>query len=952
MSTGGEKGLVSFHRWIEQQDTDGGSRDDSGGSSTIRFYERRTGDQMWYSVLGEHATLVATQYFKTTSTLKMLGGDLPCQNVQPSQFTEIARDLVAKHLFLLEVFRAAPSSAKGWERARKASPGDMEALVEDDAEDPLSGHSSVTFALLLGPGLRVGLAYCDKQARQFRVREFADDDHFSHLESVLVQVAGARECCVAPEKNSPEYRKVAAILDGCDVKASPVKRGDFRADDIEQDLGRLLEGGDVRRHLKELELPLAMRALGCLIRYLELLNDPDNFEHFSLRPLDLSMFLRLDAAAAKALSLCPLAHEGDQGRKEGTLYGLLNRCRTAMGSRLLLRWVKQPLLSADAIRERQRNVELFVEHAELRRCLHDDLLRRVPDLSRLCRKFERKQAKLADCVRLGQFVERCGPMAALFAGHQGRFRELVVQQFAEPLQRLAASFAPYIQMIRETIDPDALQRHEYMILPTFDDRLLELYNARVDVEEKIHAHFKEVARKLHAESELKSFQITRAPIHGHVFKVSKNDEKKLRTKKAAVPYQELDVRKDGVKFQTSLLTRLSQQYDELTERYNDCQAHLAAKLIEVAEGYTSPLLLMTEVVTELDIFSALATVFADAPTPYCKPELLPLGEAPRRLRVVEGRHPCVEALLVADASGAKFIPNGTQLESPESTFHIITGPNMGGKSTYIRQVGLITLMAQMGCYVPAAEATVSIVDSILCRVGASDSQLRGVSTFMAEMLETSAILRSATRNSLIIIDELGRGTSTYDGFGLAWAISEHIATKIGAFSLFATHFHELTALEQLYPCFKNYHVTADTSNNSLTLLYHLKPGPCDRSFGIHVAEMANFPPAVIEAARRKAAELEDFSEQSDLVASSSDTTLRDDCDDDEPLQDSLGKRQRLITPEEKHGEELIRNFLLEFSRLPLQDLSPDQITARLQSMKADIEQEKNPFVNLILSTHQ
>merc|ERR1712232_574735 len=202
----------------------------------------------------------------------------------------------------------------------------------------------------------------------------------------------------------------------------------------------------------------------------------------------------------------------------------------------------------------------------------------------------------------------------------------------------------------------------------------------------------------------------------------------------------------------------------------------------------------------------------------------------------------------------------------ESRLHIITGPNMGGKSTYIRSVALIALLNQVGSFVPCQSATLPIFDSVMCRVGASDMQLRGISTFMAEMLEAASILNTATERSLVIVDELGRGTSTSDGFGIAWAIARHLAESKRCFTLFATHFHELAGLEDVAAAVHNRHATAsvDTASGQLTFLYALAAGPADQSYGAHVAELAGFPRGVVEAARRRAAEFEaagDFGRQ-------------------------------------------------------------------------------------------
>ncbi|KAL3782964.1 hypothetical protein HJC23_003120 [Cyclotella cryptica] len=358
--------------------------------------------------------------------------------------------------------------------------------------------------------------------------------------------------------------------------------------------------------------------------------------------------------------------------------------------------------------------------------------------------------------------------------------------------------------------------------------------------------------------------------------------------------------KNGVYFSTKALEQLGTKKRDLTVEYQQKQRDIVEQVMSVAATYAPVLERAGACLSELDVLASLAFVAAYSRDGYCRPVMTDGEEDGLGIELVGARHPCVE--LQDDVS---FIPNDFNLVFGSSSFLLVTGPNMGGKSTYIRSLGAIVAMAQIGSFVPCTSAKINIVHHILARVGAGDAQDRGISTFMAEMLEASSILRTSTKRSLIIIDELGRGTSTFDGFGLAKAISEHIIQNIGCITVFATHFHELTALEEQEKSVSNCHVTAHNDvQNGLTFLYEVRPGPCLESFGIQVAEMANMPPSIIADAKRKAQQLENF-----------------DYRRKSKLQEAVDEEGQDAMEETSTAME----FLHRFRKLPIDDMSEEEI---------------------------
>lgn len=817
---------------------------------TIRIFDR--GD--FLSAHGEDANFIAQVQYKTTSVLKTLGRNPGLDSV--TMTVTVYRTFLREAIFRLgkriEVLET--TGRNKWEVTKQASPGNLQ-----DIEEELGGHVesapiilAVRVSAKASEARNVGVCFADASVRELGVTEFVDNDIYSNFESLIIQL-GVKECLLQIDlaKKDAELQKLRTIADNCNCAVSERPAGDFSNRDIEQDLTRLLRDG-AGNTLPQTDLKLSMGAAAALIKYLGIMSDPSNFGQYQLYQHDLSQYMKLDSSALKALNLMPGPKDGS---KSMNLYGLLNHCKTPVGSRLLAQWLKQPLMSVEEIEKRQQLVEAFVNDTELRQTLQEDHLRSIPDLYRLAKKFQRKKANLEDVVRLYQVAIRIPNFIGTFEGVMDEaYKDALDAEYTNKLLEYSNNLVKLQEMVETTIDLEAIDNHEYIIKSDFDDTLRVIRKKIDKLKYNIGQEHLRVGEDLNQDTE-KKLLLENHRVHGWCLRLTRNESSVMRNKK---DYQEISTQKAGVYFTTSNLTRMKREFEQLTETYNRTQTGLASEVINVAGSYSPVVEKLAGVLAHLDVIVSFAHVSVHAPSAYVRPKIHPRGTGSTILK--EARHPCMEM-----QDDVQFITNDVSLVRSESEFLIITGPNMGGKSTYIRQIGVIALMSQIGCFVPCTEAELTVFDCILARVGASDSQLKGVSTFMAEMLETSNILKTATKESLVIIDELGRGTSTYDGFGLAWAISEHIIKEIGAFALFATHFHELTALVDTYPQVQNLHVVAhidnaeNSRNREVTLLYKVVPGISDQSFGIHVAELVRFPQKVVNMAKRKADELEDFS---------------------------------------------------------------------------------------------
>ena len=576
--------------------------------------------------------------------------------------------------------------------------------------------------------------------------------------------------------------------------------------------------------------PLAVRALGGLMAYLKVTQFTGLERLLEAKSYLPQEYMRLDVAARRNLELTETMRSRE---KRGTLFWVLDKTKTSMGRRLLRSSIEQPLLSVNAINRRLNAVTELTRNSilisELAAALDG-----VYDLERLMTRVVYGNPPVKDMIALGATTARLPAIKELLGEVQcALLRE--IEQNIDPLEDVA-------RLIGSAIDPDSdiPLKEGGVIREGYDKQLDEARHLSKD----IRGILAEIEEREKDATGIRTLRIGYNRVFGYYIEVSNSFKDQVPAhyiRKQTLTNAERYITEEIKELEERVLHAQQEAIDRAAERYEQVRATVAAELPRIQQTAAA--------VAGLDMLCGLATVALN--NNYCCPTV----DLSDEIEISEGRHPVVEQLL----DGVPFVPNDTKLNNRENQIAVLTGPNMAGKSTYMRQVALIVLMAQVGSFVPAASAHIGIVDGIYTRVGASDDLTTGQSTFMVEMSEVANILKEATEKSLLILDEIGRGTSTYDGMSIARAVIEYIADrkKLGAKTLFATHYHELTELEELIPCVKNYNVAVKKRGEDIVFLRRIIPGGVDESYGIEVSKLAGIPRWVIDRAYEVLSSLEE-----------------------------------------------------------------------------------------------
>jgi DNA mismatch repair protein MutS len=709
-----------------------------------------------------------------------------------------------------------PSAAQGLVRrevVRVVTPG---TVTDEDLLDPRQANHLLAVSL---HGERVGLAWADLSTGTFH----AADVDWSRLADELGRLAPA-ECLHA--EGAPA--RLTGLLRSAVPGATITGRPDWTFD---PDTARAA----LFNHFRVLtpagfgfadEQPCLAPA-GALLLYLQE-TCKANLAHLRRpRPYRAEGHLLLDEVTRRSLELTRTLREGT---RDGSLLAYLDRTVTPMGARLLRESLLAPLTDRAAIEGRLDAVAEFVADRALRREMRERL-EQAADLNRLSARAGTGRASPRDLAAVARTLRLLPPLRERLAGCSAKLlREL--ERYLDTCPELAQALDAAL-----TDEPSADPREGGVILDGYDTDLDELRAAARSGKEWIARFQADEAIR----TGIPSLKVGYTQAFGYYIEVGHS-----HVRKVPAHYQRKQTLKNAERYVTPELKEREEQVLTAEEQLRQREAELFAALRGRVGGHAGRLQRAGEVLARIDVLAGLAELAAERG--YCQPDL---SDEPV-LEIEDSRHPVLDQLLPRGT----FVPNDAHFGPDHGRLWLITGPNLSGKSTFIRQVALLTLMAQMGSFVPARRARVGIADRIFTRVGASDDLGRGQSTFLVEMTEAANILNNATARSLVILDEIGRGTSTYDGVSLAWAITEYLHDQVGCRALFATHYHELARLADSLSGLRNYNVRVQEGDGDIVFLHKIAPGSADRSYGIHVARLAGVPREVLDRAEQVLGQLE------------------------------------------------------------------------------------------------
>lgn len=668
-------------------------------------------------------------------------------------------------------------------------------------------------------GIFFGIAICDISTGDFYASEIKEENNFERLLDEISRYSPSE--IIANEMLTGCEEEISKIKERFDVYISEEPEEKF-SEDTENIYEQYALFDDKGNIVKDLEKRLfAVSAINGLIKYIED-TQKTKLEHINrITIYTITKYMSLDINARRNLELTEKMRDKS---KKGTLLWVLDKTSTSMGGRLLRRWISDPLIDENEINERLEAVEELKDNIILRGELLDKL-KGVYDMERLAGKIAYGNVNARELNSLKASSGKLPEIKSMIKNSRSK----MLRNLYEELDSLEDIY----ELIEKAIvdDPPILVTEGGVIKMGYNPEIDELKTAMTQGKTwlvQLEAREKE-------ETGIKGLKVGYNKVFGYYLEVTKSNL-------ALVPdrYIRKQTLTGGERYITEELKELESKVLGAEEKVVGLEYQAFVQIREQIKSQIQRVQKSAFAISKLDVLCSFAQVAEDLN--YCKPEVDRSGI----IDIKEGRHPVIEKMLPAGS----FVANDTYMDKESNRLSIITGPNMAGKSTYMRQVALITLMAQIGSFVPATSAHIGVVDKIFTRVGASDDLSMGQSTFMVEMMEVANILKEATSNSLVVLDEIGRGTSTYDGLSIAWAVAEYIEDKekCGAKTLFATHYHELTGLENTLEGVKNYSIAVKEKGEDIIFLRKIVEGGTDESYGVHVARLAGVPKVVTQRA--------------------------------------------------------------------------------------------------------